>query len=135
MSSAHSPEAHDAAHGAHESSDVNLRPVVISGIALLVILVITAALMLGLFDIMAVQEAHMSPPANPLAATEGQRVPPAPRLQAHPLKDLEELRKAEQDLLTSYAWKDQSAGVVRIPIARAMELLAQRAGQPGAAGQ
>jgi len=120
------------AQGAHESRDVNLLPVVISGIGLLVILVVTAVLMFGLFDVMAVQEARMSPPANPLAAAEGQRLPPAPRLQAHPLRDLNELRAAEHDLLTSYAWKDKSAGVVRIPIARAMELLAQRAAQPEA---
>jgi len=118
---------------AHEVRDINLRPVVISGIGLLLILVVSAALMFGLFDVMAVQEARMSPPANPLAAADGQRLPPAPRLQAHPLKDLDELRAAEHELLTSYAWKDRSAGIVSIPIARAMELLAQRGGAPGAA--
>lgn len=123
-----------AAHGAHETTDVNLRPVVISGIGLLVILVVTAALMLGLFDVMAVYEARVSPPANPLVAAEGQRLPPQPRLQAHPLKDLDELRAAEHEILTSYAWKDRSAGIVRIPIARAMELMAARGG-PGAAAR
>lgn len=134
MSSAHSPEAHGHA-GAHETTDVNLKPVVIAGIGLLVILAITAVLMFGLFDVMKYQEARMSPPANPLAAVDGQRVPPAPRLQAHPLKDLDELRKAEHELLTTYAWKDKNAGIVRIPIARAMELLAQRNGQAGTAAQ
>ena len=61
------------------------------------------------------------------------RLPPEPRLQAHPIKDLEELRKAETELLTTYGWVDKSAGTVRIPVARAIELLAQRAGDTGAA--
>jgi hypothetical protein len=131
MSSPTAPEAHHA----HESTDVNLRPVVISGIGLIIILIIAALAMFGLFDILQVQEARTSPPANPLAAAEGQRLPPLPRLQTHPIKDLQELRKTEQEILTTYAWKDQKAGVVRIPIARAMELLAARAGQPGTAAQ
>jgi len=35
-------------------------------------------------------------------------------------------RAAEQQILTGYAWVDQAHGVVRIPIERAMDLLAQR---------
>ena len=118
---------------AHEETDVVLRPVVIAGIGLLVLLVITCVAMFGLFHVLAREEARLSPPANPLAAAEGPRLPPEPRLQAHPIKDLEELRKAETELLTTYGWVDKSAGTVRIPVARAIELLAQRAGDTGAA--
>ncbi len=118
---------------AHEESDIVLRPVVIAGIGLLVLLVITCVAMFGLFHVLAREEARLSPPANPLAAAEGPRLPPEPRLQAHPIKDLEELRKAETELLTTYGWVDKSAGTVRIPVARAIELLAQRAGDTGAA--
>lgn len=118
---------------AHEETDVNLRPVVIAGLALMIVLVVTAAAMFGLFRVMEFQEARMSPPPNPLAAAEGPRLPPLPRLQAHPLKDLDELRKAEHELLTSYGWVDKGAGTVRIPIDRAMALLAERGGGAGAA--
>ena len=118
---------------AHEETDVVLRPVVIAGIGLLLLLVVAAVAMFGLFQIMAHQEARLSPPANPLAAAEGPRLPPAPRLQAHPLKDLQELRKAENELLTTYGWVDKSAGTVRIPVSRAIDILAQRAGDTGAA--
>jgi hypothetical protein len=119
-----------AAH-THESSDFSLTPVIVAGIGLVILLTVAAAAMLGLFDGLAFYEAKVSPPANPLAAAEGPRLPPQPRLQAHPLKDLEELRKAEQQVLTSYAWVDQSAGIARIPVTRAMEILAQRAGATG----
>jgi hypothetical protein len=37
-------------------------------------------------------------------------------------KNLAELRAANEELLTTYAWVDKAKGVVRIPIARAMEL-------------
>ena len=131
MSSTSAPESHGV--HTHETTDVNLRPVVISGIGLILILIISAVAMFGLFDVLKVQEARTSPPANPLVAAEGERLPPAPRLQVHPIKDLQELRAAESDLLNGYGWKDKSAGVVHIPIARAMELLAQRSGQQGAA--
>lgn len=125
---------HDAhpAH-AHEESDIVLRPVVIAGLGLLVLLVVTCVAMFGLYHVLAREEARLSPPANPLAAAEGPRLPPEPRLQAHPLKDLEELRRAEHELLTTYGWVDKSAGTVRIPVARAIEILAQRAGDTGAA--
>jgi hypothetical protein len=124
-------EAHSA--HAHEESDVVLRPVVIAGLGVLVIVLVAALAMFGLFHVMAREEARLSPPANPLAAAEGPRLPPEPRLQSHPLKDLDELHKAENNLLTTYGWVDKSAGTVRIPIDRAIDILAQRAASLGAA--
>ena len=51
---------------------------------------------------------------------------PEPRLQIAPREDLETLRIREEAELNSYGWVDKTAGVVRLPISRAMELLAQR---------
>jgi hypothetical protein len=48
---------------------------------------------------------------------------------------MQELRAAETQILTSYGWVDQGAGVARIPIARAMEILAARGGGAEAAPQ
>lgn len=52
--------------------------------------------------------------------------PPQPRLQSSPATDLRELRAAEDAVLTSYGWVDRKAGVIRIPIERAMELTSER---------
>ena len=61
---------------------------------------------------------------------------PAPRLQLAPEADLAALRAREDEVLNQYGWVDKKAGVVRIPIERAMDLIAQRGlpvnGQPGA---
>jgi hypothetical protein len=54
------------------------------------------------------------------------QVPPEPRIQADPGLDLWRLRAHEDKVLGSYGWSDRQAGAVRIPIDRAMELLAQR---------
>jgi hypothetical protein len=49
-----------------------------------------------------------------------------PRLQTNPRGDLQALRAHEEQLLNSYGWVDQGAGVVHVPIDRAMQLIAQR---------
>lgn len=52
---------------------------------------------------------------------------PTPRLQTDDgAQDLVNLHEREDLLLDHYSWVNQSQGVVRIPIDRAMELLAQR---------
>ncbi|MFI5280763.1 MAG: hypothetical protein ACHQU1_09720 [Gemmatimonadales bacterium] len=113
----------------HEHTDVRARPIVVAGIGLTVALLLVAGLMLGLFDLLATRAARLSPPPNPLAAAEGPRLPPEPRLQVHAVRDLRELRAAESTILDHYGWVDKQAGVVRIPIARAIDLLAAGTGQ------
>jgi len=58
--------------------------------------------------------------------------PPAPALEAQSGQTSNPYRAAQEQKLNSYAWVDRGAGVVRIPIDRAMDLTAQRglAAQP-----
>lgn len=56
--------------------------------------------------------------------------PPQPRLQVDPKGDLARLRSAESRELAGYGWADRERRIVRIPIERAMALLAER-GLPG----
>ena len=64
------------------------------------------------------------PAPEPLARVE--RVAPAPRLQAEPALELEEMQARDRLVLESYGWIDREAGIARIPIERAMTLLAER---------
>ncbi len=64
-------------------------------------------------------------PLPPLAATLPE-VPPEPRLQVAPAADLATLHTREDALLNSYGWVDAQSGLVRIPIDRAIEVLAER---------
>lgn len=62
-------------------------------------------------------------------AISAAQLPPAPRLQAHPVGDLAAERAREHQQLDSYAWKDATHATARIPIDRAMQLLALHAGE------
>ncbi len=55
-----------------------------------------------------------------------------PKLLARPPQELETVRAAEKQQLESYGWVDQQGGVARIPIARAIDIAAEK-GLPGAA--
>lgn len=81
------------------------------------------------------QKTHQ-PPQNPLASTNyaGTREPsgrdtlkfPEPRLEINERTQLNGFRLDEEKKLNSYGWVDQKAGVVHIPIERAMQIVAQR---------
>lgn len=51
---------------------------------------------------------------------------PRPNLQVNPRDELLALEARDDAVLHSYGWVDREAGVVRIPIERAMELVAER---------
>jgi hypothetical protein len=65
-------------------------------------------------------EAALSPFYGP------RELPPTPRLQIEPRNDLRTYLENEQRRLSTYGWVDQNAGVVHIPIERAMDLLLER---------
>jgi hypothetical protein len=47
-------------------------------------------------------------------------------LETNERVEIKDFRLKEEQTLNSYGWVDEKAGVVRIPIDRAMQLLAQR---------
>lgn len=51
---------------------------------------------------------------------------PLPRLEVNERSELYDFRRKEEDTLNTYGWVDQNAGVVHIPIDRAMQILAHR---------
>jgi len=110
----------------HETTDVNIRGIFTFGLGLLVAgMVIHVAVWL-LFRFFAEREAHRVTPEFPMAIGLESRLPPEPRLQTNPRQDLLDLRSQEDAILGSYGWLDKSAGVVRIPIDRAMRLTIER---------
>jgi hypothetical protein len=115
-----------AGESGHEARDVRLRPVVVAGAGLVALVALVAALMPLLVGYLSARESRRGAPASPLAGVYGRQAPPEPRLQTAPLDDLRTLRAVEDAALSSYGWVDREAGVARIPIERAMELLAAR---------
>ena len=110
----------------HETRDVRYGPIVAAGVGLVALTVGAAMLMLPFMGALASREAGRSEAPSPLANAVGRRLPPQPRLQTHPLEDLRVLREAETVALGSYAWVDEDAGIMRIPIDRAIALVVDR---------
>jgi hypothetical protein len=107
----------------HQTSDINLRVVTWTTIGLVISVIAVLVTVGGLFSLFKRQYASESTPS--LITTAG-KLPPAPRLQTNPTSDWQQLLQAENAKLNSYGWIDKTAGVIRIPIDRAMDLLAQR---------
>jgi hypothetical protein len=57
---------------------------------------------------------------------EGDRLPPVPRLQTTPIVDLTTFRAAQVATVESWEWVDREAGIARVPVSRAIEILAKR---------
>ncbi len=114
------PESH------HEHSDVNIVAILGFGAALFVVAAVVHLLIYVLFGYFNSRENARVPPEYPLAASQGRREPPEPRLQIDPRQDLADLRAKEDQQLSSYGWVDRNAGIVRIPIEAAMKLTLER---------
>ena len=109
----------------YEERDVEFRPIAVTAIFLVALCVGAGGFMYVVEHVLIAREAARSEPASPLAATYGRQEPPAPRLQAHPRRDLAALRERDRALLDGYGWVDRGAGRVHIPVERALELMAQ----------
>ena len=109
----------------HETSDANIRRLAEFGAGILALVLTAMLAMWLLFRYLAGQQE----PEAPAPLAEIQEPPPAPRLQVTPKTDLDQMRASERETLESYGWVDRPGGVVRIPIERAMELVAERGGK------
>jgi len=110
----------------HEESDVNIRAILGFGAGLIVVAAVLHLLVYVLFGYFNSREGVKTPAEYPLAASQGHREPPEPRLQTDPRQDLADMRAKEDDVLGSYGWVDKNAGIVRIPIDAAMKLTLER---------
>ena len=113
----------------YEKGDVHFRGVLIFAVALAVGVVLTLALVGGMIALLA-QQSPSSMRASPTGTPSV--VPPPPLLQAQPWQDLRRYREEQSRILSNYAWIDRTAGVVRIPVERAMELVIERGPAPSA---
>lgn len=110
----------------HEPDAISGRLLWVGGAVLVALVVVAVGVVFLLQPLLVSRQEAENPPPNPLAATYGRSEPPAPRLQVDPALDIVEHRRREEQLLTTYGWVDEKAGVVRIPVARAIDILAER---------
>ena len=97
----------------YETLDVNPRSLMTFGVILTAFLAVTIIATLGVYKLFI----NEKEPVPVLPAV-------APNLDIYDV--LRDLRASEKEQLTTYGWVDRKAGVVRIPIERALDLAAQR---------
>jgi hypothetical protein len=117
----------DATHpegAGYELSDINPGYVGLFGIGLAVVLVIAVVVTSLLIQYKTVQHARQDTPIPQLARER--EATPGTRLPVDAQKELRQLRGAEDAMLNSYGWVDKDAGIARIPVDRAMEILAKK---------
>lgn len=110
----------------HETRDVNLRGVTLFGALLAAVVLIVSGLMVLFFDYLVRREAKRQPVPTTLTARSSDQLPPEPRLQESPARDLAQVRAEEDAVIGSYGWVDRKAGVVRIPVEKAMEIVVEK---------
>jgi hypothetical protein len=106
----------------YEARDVAPRHILYAGGSLFVGIAVSIALVAGLMVVL--DRARHNTPATAMETTP--LAPPLPRLEIDGRADRAAVEADAQRKLDGYAWVDRSAGIVRIPIARAMQLLAAR---------
>jgi hypothetical protein len=115
----------------HESSEVNARGIIIFALGLVALGVLIQAALGLVMQGFSGREARGRAVRPPFFAVEVQ--PPAPRLQGNPGVELMQFKQEELAQLNHYGWIDKGAGIARIPIERAMDILA-RTGLPERTG-
>ncbi len=90
------------------------------------VLLFVAVLIVVVGAVLAGVRIGLPPPAEPGWKPAAIDLPPVPRLQTDAPRDLRSMRAREEEALDGYGWVDRNAGIVRIPIDRAMDLLARR---------
>jgi len=125
---------------AHEHSDVPVRPLFWIIVIFIVFAVVSHVSLYLLYKAFVKGERNrMDPPQTQVSRPADASVPknqpllqPFPRAEVVPYRqtpvtDLEDLRRAEEQVLRNYGWIDRQHGVVHIPIDEAKKLYVARA--------
>jgi hypothetical protein len=117
------PQGHippTASPSAHEQADLDVPLIVKVAVILgstLVLLIVAVILLFDHFD-----KAYPNRTSEAAPVVTDAELPPAPRLQTDPARDLQAVRAKEDEHLIQYAWVDRRNGLAQIPIERAMAL-------------
>jgi hypothetical protein len=132
----------------HEGSDVNIPLVLGFGVFLFVSGVILNIVMYGFYKGLDKWYEHNQQPASPMVQTEtvkGEAMTqsqfaesqqqalkrivatfPEPRLLSDEYTDYARKKQQDMDQISQYSWVNESTGTVRIPVSRAIDILAER---------
>ena len=144
----------DHKHG-HETSDVNFRLIIGFGIFLAISGIVLHITLLGFYHVLDRWAEHLNAPADPMVVSQAPQHAAgpmasstmtaetaketaerlnrtfggnanSPMLQIDDARDMSMMRKQQETQMAEYQWINKDTGAVRIPIERAIDLIAQR---------
>ena len=118
----HAPES----GGRPVDSELNFRGIFVFVGGLVAVTLVVMGLMWGVAILFKGSLARKDPAPPALAEAREARVPPRPNLQPNPSADLAAFRTAEEAELATWAWVDREKTVARVPVERALEIVAAR---------
>lgn len=110
----------------YETRDANFKNLMLTGMGLLGLMLFGLLFSWLVFEVSSDHTADPGASARTFAVPDSGKLPPGPNLQANPHKALEELRRNEDSLLSSYGWVSKDSAIVRVPLQRAKEIVLSR---------
>jgi hypothetical protein len=112
MTAEHAPNAHpDPGDGTgYETRDASVSALLKFGVGLILFMVVVQFMMLGIYRVFVAERPEATKPPT----------------TTNLYQQLRDLHHDEETNLESYGWVDRKAGIVRIPIERAIELVAEK---------
>jgi hypothetical protein len=106
--------------------DLNIPAILWTTAGVIAVTLLSVVAMWGMFVGFDVFDRRGAAPPPPMPEARSQPAPPEPRLQPAPPEDMRAMRAEEDRLLQHAGWIDRAQGTVRVPIAVAMDVLAER---------
>jgi hypothetical protein len=106
--------------------ELDIRGILVFVGVLVAVTLVVMCLMWGIAVLFKGSLARKDPAPPALAEAREARVPPGPNLQPNPSAELAAFRAAEAAELTTWAWVDKEKSVARVPVERALEIVAAR---------
>jgi hypothetical protein len=110
----------------YERRGVNVSIVVVTSLAMIVLGLLIHFSVTGLFDVFRSRATARDVMPSAIMLGQPRKLPPEPRLQSDEAGDLDKLHQNEDAILQTYGWVDRNAGIVRIPVERALDIVAAR---------
>jgi hypothetical protein len=107
--------------------ELNLRTILGFCAGVVGVTIVALLVMWWMSDSFKRQEQAKDAAPSPLAEAQLDPIPPGPRLQPTPPRDMDELRVRDREALTTYGWVDKPSGIAHIPVDRAIQILADQA--------
>jgi hypothetical protein len=132
--------ANSTGNGGYERQDIGVAPILYFLLGLAVAGLLVYFVVNGIYSYLEKQSEAQQTSVSPLvtnAPADTRKLPsdyrnylqqnfPSPQLEIDERNQLDKIRIEEEQTLSTYDWVDEKGGTVRIPIDRAMDLLAQR---------